>query len=146
MRLAVELLDNVDSVNSYTKVSQWDILPGETKDLYFQLVDASKGGLRYIPQEVPANPNPIVPVVRLMIPRNTVITGSINNVRVSSDYSIDVVATQPFAGDASIWKVSFSEAETQVMATGSIQVKVTEGTKVSIARNEFAIRMVPLEG
>lgn len=131
MRLAIQLLDFI-SVNSFTNLNSVDIVKGETKDIYFQLMNHSTG-LRYVPT-APTT-------VAVSIPRQTQITGDINNNRQYNDYSINKYATQASPSDGSIWKISLTSSDTTNMISAAMKVTVTEGVGVQIAILDQAVQM-----
>jgi hypothetical protein len=52
MVLSFQPLESVTDVNHFTPVPAWRLTAGDTPTLYFQLVDASRGGCRYVPASV----------------------------------------------------------------------------------------------
>lgn len=122
------MLDNVASVNGFDWATQVEYTSGDGPvDVYFQLVDLNQdrvsagfkfGGRRYAPavgatvQVTIANIDDLVQVVR--------------------------AATQPFANDPSIWKVTMLATD-KVSGTCALSIKLTEGAAVKYGRVDAAI-------
>ena len=106
MKLSAKFLKNVENVNSFQYVSQWDIAEGSAQRLYFQIVDKLKEDLRYISQATVVDS---VTVTFLSIDDNSEITKT---------------ATQPFADDKSIWYIDLTVS--QVPNSGAAKFSITE--------------------
>jgi hypothetical protein len=104
MKLTAKALQNVDSVNAFKYSSQVEGFEGQPNDLYFQLFDEHRG-LRYIPAS------------------GSSLKVTFQNVDTSLNY--DKVATNPFADDRSIFKISLASTET--FSTGGLKFVLTEG-------------------
>lgn len=116
MLLSAKPLKNVMNINSWQYCNAWMVSSGQPFDLYFQLVDlekdtaiSPKGGftdtnIRYIPQGTTSA---------------QVVFDALDD-----DEVITVNASQPFADDKSIWKISL--LSTQVPNSGNVKVIVTE--------------------
>lgn len=111
MLLGARLLSGVNSVNNFIFTPNYEASAGNAFDLYFQLTDReqhktdqgfSPAGLRYIP-----GAGATVSVTALNLDASKVLTRT---------------ATKPFAGDTSIWKVSFLASDP---LTGTISLKIT---------------------
>lgn len=137
MRLGIQLLKNVSSVNSFDVTRQLSLSRGETFDLFFRLVDLDQGGLRYIPGSGAD--------VFVEIPQFPEAYPTINNVRDVRDDSIRRNAVGAYPEDRSMWKLPLLAEDTAVMTTTSIRVTVTDGSEVKIAKLDLAIIVDPEE-
>ncbi len=118
MLLSARILTGVASVNVFTYTDSARFTEGDTVDLYFQLVDMEverdayqAKGRRYIPADE------ATPVVSVSF-------GSIDNAK-----KIARTAIQPFAGDSSIWKVSFLATD---VVRGTMDMRITLTETISI--------------
>jgi hypothetical protein len=137
MRLGIQLLTNVTSINNFGTASQIIINKGETFDLYFRLIDLSQGGTRYIPS---ASATTLVE-----IPQFEEAYPSLTNTRVVRDDSVRRAGTIPFADDRSIWLLSLLVDDTDTMTTSSLRVTLTDGAEIKIAVLPLALVLGPLE-
>lgn len=137
MRLGIQPLVNVSSVNDFDAVRQVLINRGETYDLYFQLIDKNKDGLRYIPGAT-ATVLVEIPLFAEAFPTEL-------NVRDVQDNSIRREATAAFADDRSIWTLPLLAEDTANMTSSSIRVTVTDGASVKIAVLDLALIVGPEE-
>ncbi len=138
MRLGIQLLNIGATLNDYDKKSFIEFAQGETVDVIFQLVNLDNAGLRYMPAAGCT--------VFVEIPRYPEYFGTISNQRTTSDYSVRRMATQAFADDRSIWKLSLSALDTSNMMSSNMRVTVTEGGKISIALLPQALKVIRSEG
>lgn len=129
MRLGFRVLDSSSSLNNLQYLNQRIIVPGETTDIFVQLVDLntvtdkSQWGTRVMPAT------------------GATLNATINSV--NDAFTLSKVMTQPFAQDPSIWKFSLLATETQNMAGINMDLILTEGSNVSIARGFNVIIMSP---
>jgi hypothetical protein len=123
------MLNNSSLLNSLAYLNQVIINPGETYTVYFQLVDldqprvANAPGQRYIP-----------------------VSGSTLSVQLNSINQANVITkipSNPFADDRSIWSFNLSAAETAIAAGVNMNVTLTEGSLIRIARAEAVIIIGP---
>lgn len=124
MRLSAKMLKNVSSVNHFEYSSTSFLSEGGTNDIYFQLVDLDK--VYYPAVDTSALPNNPV--------RYMPITGATVGVIFDSlfdDAEITLAASQPFAQDPSIWKVTLAADE--IPASGNFIFSLTEGASVKRA-------------
>jgi hypothetical protein len=105
MRLSARILDNVANVNNWDHVSEAHISEGEVSSFHFQIINKSKDDIRYLTQAVAYS-----------------VTVSFPSIDDAEDF--DVIATQPFSDDKSIWKVSL--AASQVPSSGAFVVAIVE--------------------
>lgn len=112
MLLTGRMLNNVSNVNSFCYVMEAAFTEGDPQDVYFQLLDGSKGeapGMRYMP------------------PATTTLSVSINHI--DSAKAITRSATQPYpTSDPSIWKITFLSTDT-LKGTFDIRLTLTEPTR-----------------
>lgn len=137
MRLGIQLLKGVSSVNDYEVTRQLRINRGETFDVYFQLIDQDRGGLRYMPASGST--------VFVELPLFEEAFPTTNNVRDLQDNSIRRNADQPFTEDASIWRLPLVADDTLVMTTTSMRVTLTEGSDTKITVLDLALVVGPEE-
>lgn len=106
MNLAVRLLNNVCNVNDFEQVSSITLTRGNPDKIYFRVVQPSNGDLRYIP--------------------TTPTTGLVKFLHNDNSKKISRAASQPFAGDTSIWSVDV--LSTDEIQFDSMTFQLTEGT------------------
>ena len=133
MRLGIQLLNTDATLNDFDKKSFIEFAQGETVDIVFQLVNLDKSGTRYIPASGCS--------VFVEIPRYPEYFGTISNQRTMADYSIRRYASQAFADDRSIWKLSLTSIDTSNMMSSNIRVTVTEASKKSIGILQQALKV-----
>lgn len=120
MRLSAKILRNVSNVNSFQYDEQAYLAEGSTNEFYFQLVDLSRLTYGKDSQEYPDHPLRYMPAVGATI--------SAEFDSLYDDEKFAIMATQPFANDTSIWKVSFQPD--QLPKTGNFSITLTEGSSV----------------
>ena len=57
--------------------------------------------------------------------------GTISNIREIVDFSIRRAATQPFAGDSSVWSLPLTSTDTNSMMSSNVRITLTEGSVIS---------------
>jgi len=119
MKLSAKFLINVESVNNFDYVDQWDVSEGSAHRLHFQLIDKQMGDLRYLSQATVLGP---VTVTFL-----SVVDGS----------EIVKIATQPFADDKSVWYIDL--LATEVPNAGAVKMSISEDAVISQFRVDLAI-------
>lgn len=131
MRLSAKMLRNVDGVNSFQYADQNYIYEGQENEIYLQIVDLDKRTKEGDSEALPQHP------LRYMPEAGATLKGEFDSL--FDDEEFEVVATQPFPQDSSIWKMTLS-AE-QLPKTGNLTIVLTEGTKVkrSIIRNVITV-------
>lgn len=110
MNLSTRFLSNVANVNSFIYVDRPTFTEGDTSDVYLQLID----------KELDTPAFNYYPPYRRFVP----IAGSTLIVVLMSLDSTRVVtkaATQPFVGDASIWKFSVTPSD---RLRGSVNMRI----------------------
>lgn len=110
MRLNAKMLKNVANINQWEYASTVHVQEGQINEIYFQIIDLNKkldSGcyLRYLSAAA-------------------VIGVEVTFPSIDDDQVIVATATQPFADDKSIWKVSL--LSTQLPNSGAINIKLTE--------------------
>lgn len=129
MILGARLLTSVVSVNFFDFTTQVEAAGGDAFDVYFQFIDKeqhtssegySPSGNRYMPT-----------------PGASVVTTVLN---LDGARQFSRVATQPFAQDPSIWKVSFLSTD-PLDGTGSFKVVLTEGGVARTVYLQAALRI-----
>ena len=117
MRLNAKIIKNVSSVNHWEYTDSAYLQADQINDFYFQLVDLDKIQPGEKSKALPDFP------LRYM-PQGAVVSLSVTFPDLNPDNQFTVLATQPFADDKSIFKVTLSSA--QVPNSGAIQVSLTE--------------------
>jgi hypothetical protein len=121
------MLDGVGSVNDFTYVDVVEFTQGDQVDVYFQLIDASKD--KALQQFKPAGR-------RFMPAAGATLQVTLDNI--DDDKKVTRAASQPFAGDPSIWKVSVLSTDV-IRGTINLVLVLTESGKVTRGRAEAAI-------
>ena len=122
MRLGIQMLDSISTLNDLKFRNQIDILPGETSTVMFQLTNAD-AGMRYMPG-----------------------TGSSVGIVIKSvnkAFTLTKAATQPFPQDLSIWSFNLNATETGSMAGVNMFVTLTDGASVKKAVAQSVIVVAP---
>lgn len=129
MRLSAKILKNVNSVNSWQYVSQAFMQEGQANEMYIQLVDLDQS-TSIVCEKSTANPeHPI----RYISPATTVVVSALFD-SLETIGQFNITATQPFATDKSIFKLSLTLA--QVPNSGNLTITVVED---SVSRS-FVVR------
>ncbi len=126
MLLTARPLINVADVNIWEYADEVRFTQGDQTYIYFQLIDAEKDksaklpGKRYVPSA------------------GAVLTMVIHSIDIAKTYT--KVATQPFVGDSSIWRIQVLSTDT-IVGTASIKLSLTEGaiTTRGVIRNALSI-------
>lgn len=106
MSFSVKLLENVNNINQFQTVESVRLTRGNPYSLYFRVIQPTVGGLRYIPA--------------------TGATGTVKFTHIDDTKKITRAATNPFAGDKSIWKVDI--LATDEIQFNSMTFELTDGT------------------
>jgi hypothetical protein len=134
MRLTARILENVSGVNSWQYADQASFTEGDAPTIYFQLVDASSdradqgfvpGGRRYVPASGATL---------------TVLIDHIDDAR-----KLTKVATQPYAGDLSIWSIQLLSSD-KLRGTLNLKLTLTESGKVTYGLVQSALGVQSLDG
>lgn len=104
MHLSCKFLENCINVNNYMIKSSVTVYDGQMNDIYIQLCDLNQN-IRYIPQGTTS------------LTAKFFAINSVNNITVS--------ATQPFADDKSIWKISLGN---QLPRAGALTLILIENS------------------
>jgi hypothetical protein len=132
MLLSCSFLTQVADVNNFNESPKVLMTEGDTVDIWLQLKDMSQNPLT-------SGFNP--PGRRYMPPVGAtlqVIVDSLNTAR-----KVVKFATQPFANDPSIWKVTLLPAD-KVVGTHALKLVLTEGGKVTNGVVSAAVHSTPL--
>jgi len=122
MRLSAKMLKNVANVNNFEFADSAHVQEGQINDIYLQLVDLDMTPIDGDSESLPEHP-------MRHLPQGAAIGLEITfpALRNESDdpapEQFTVAATQPFADDKSIWKVTL--ASTQTPKSGNIKAKLT---------------------
>lgn len=130
MLLSIRFLTNVGGVNDFTYNDGFvEFTEGEAPELYFQLIDTNKdkaaegykpSGRRYMPA--------------------TGATLSVVIENIDTAKKITRLATQPFASDPSIWKLTIFSTD-QIKGTATLRLTLVEGTKSTYGKAIAALRV-----
>jgi hypothetical protein len=130
MRLSAKMLKNVANVNHFEYQDQIEIFEGNENEFHFQLVDLDKITTEKDSKALPDHP------LRYMS-ENTSLVVEFDSL--FDDEKFEVSATQPFALDSSIWKVSLTEEQTP--KTGNMTFRFTEDGKTKRVSVRNVIRV-----
>jgi len=119
MRLNAKMLKNVVDVNHYQQSSQAYISEGQPNDMYIQLIDLD-WSTKASPEQSAAFPQ--FPI--RYISQAAVIEVKATFLALDDDEEFEVIATQAFADDKSIWKFSLTASQTP--NAGNLLITVTE--------------------
>ena len=130
MLLSARVLKDVSSVNSFQHDLNLSWTQGDALDVYIQLLDASldradqgfnPGGRRFCPAAASTL---------------SVVLENLDDAK-----KITRMATQPFAGDASIWKLVINASD-KIQGTPQMRLTLTEGAKVTrgVAKMLFRVQ------
>jgi hypothetical protein len=133
MRLSARILKNVVNVNYWQHSNQAHVSEGQPNDVYIQLIDldwSTKGS----PEQSAAFPQ--YPI--RYISQATSIGVKAIFLAIDDDEEFEVVGTQPFLDDKSIWKFELSAA--QVPNAGNLKITVTENVGGNNIDKSFIIQ------
>ena len=130
MLLSARILKDCASVNSFEYADSAQFTKGDVVDVYFQLIDASLDT---------ASENFIPPGRRYMPASGATLSIVVENI--NDAVKITRTATQPYATDGSIGKVSFFASDV-IEGTSNLRLTLTEGLKVTkgLLKNAFRIQ------
>jgi len=136
MRLSAKMLKNVSNVNHFEYKSPAYVSEGNSNIIYFQIVDLDKP----VSPTIDTGTLPNYPLRHMPASGSTVMV-IFDSLLDNAQFSI--AAVQPFAQDASIWKVTLSSA--QLPKSGNFIFELTESGNtyhvvvkggISVALNE----------
>jgi len=130
VNLSARFLSNVANVNSFIYVDRPTFTEGDTSDVYLQLID----------KELDTPAFNYYPPYRRFVPT----TGSTLIVVLMSLDSTRVVtkaATQPFVGDASIWKFSVTPSD-RLRGSVNMRIQLNQGGIITNALIQPAINIL----
>ena len=117
MRLSAKILKNVASVNQWYYGNQASVQEGQANEIYLQIVN-----LDITPGAEKSAALPEYPIRYISQATVSALVATFPSIDDASEFSI--TATQPFASDKSIWKLSLSN--TQLPKSGNFKLKLTE--------------------
>lgn len=119
MLLSARMLNDVGGVNSFDYVQIAQASSGDTVDIYFQLIDASKNQ---------SSPNSVwSPTgLRYMPAAGATLQASLKSI--DDAKTVTRFCAQPFAQDGSIWKLSMLSTDT-IAGTFGLTLTLNEGGK-----------------
>lgn len=130
MLLSARLLNHYANINQFEPALQTEFTEGDPVTVYLQLTDLTKNkenkpltGMRYVPA--------------------TGATLSVVIKSVDGTKTLTKTATNPDAGDRSVWSFSISSADA-VKGTLSLQLTLTEGGTIRHGRVDSALMAYPL--
>jgi hypothetical protein len=135
MRLNAKILKNVAGVNQWYYANQAAVQEGQANEIYLQLVDLDK-----TPGTEKSSALPDFPL--RYITQATVATLEATFPSIDDAQEIVVAASQPFADDKSIWKISLTN--TQLPKSGNFKLKLTEdgADKHILVRNGVTVDLL----
>lgn len=131
MHLSARVLKDVQSVNSFEADTELSWTEGDTLDIHLQLIDVSLDralqgfqpeGRRYVPAA------------------GATLSCVIENI--DDAKKITRLASQPFANDGSIWRLSILATDV-IRGTPQLRLTLTEGTKVTRGLVRLALKIHP---
>lgn len=131
MHLSARVLKDVQSVNSFEADTELSWTEGDTLDVHLQLIDVSLDralqgfqpeGRRYVPAA------------------GATLSCVIENI--DDAKKITRLASQPFANDGSIWRLSILATDV-IRGTPQLRLTLTEGTKVTRGLVRLALKIHP---
>lgn len=139
MRLSAKMLKNVSNVNHWEYAETAYVQEGQVNEFYFQLVDLDK-----IHQGEKSKILPDFPL-RYMS-QATEVSVEATFLDVNPDNQFAVIATQPFADDKSIFKITLTSD--QVPNSGNLQISLTEdgNTKKFLIKGGIKVEMQDVGG
>lgn len=139
MRLSAKIITNVSNINHWEYVTEAFVQEGQVNEIYFQLVDLNK--IHYLEKSKTLPDFPL-----RYIPQGDIIEVEAEFPALVEDEVITIQATQPFADDKSIWKVSFTED--QVPSSGNFIIRLSEDGNVRtfLTRNTLRVELLNVGG
>lgn len=131
MLLSARPLKDCVGVNSFEPATELEWTEGDTVDLFFQLIDSqldkpeqgfSPAGRRYVPAA------------------GATLSCVLENI--DDAKQLTRLATQPFANDGSIWKLSILGTDS-IRGTPQLRLTLTEGAKVTRGIAKLCIKIHP---
>lgn len=137
MRLSAKILENVSGVNHWNYASEANVYEGQVNEIYIQLVDISKAiHIDSVIGEIPEYP-------MRYIPQGSSIAVAAVFPALDDSEEFSIAATQPFADDKSIWKITIPSS--QLPKSGNFQLNLTEDGVVKSVIVKSAISAELLE-
>ncbi len=126
MLLSARVLINVADVNTFEYADEARFTQGDQTYIYFQLIDSEKDKTAKLPGR------------RYTPTAGATLVAVISSIDTAKTYT--KVATQPYSGDLSIWRIQVLSTDT-VVGTASIKLALTEGsvTTRGIIRNALSV-------
>lgn len=137
MRLSARILKNVIDVNHWRHSAQAYLAEGQENEVYIQLVDLDQSTKSTDEQSAAFPQYPI-----RYLSQATVIEATATFLNIDDSQEYEIAGTQPFADDKSIWKFVLSES--QIPASGNLQIKITEDgkTKTLVIRQAIVVDLI----
>lgn len=137
MRLGAKILKNVVDVNHWQQANQAQLSEGQANEVYIQLVD-NDWSTKSSPEQSAAFPQ--FPI-RYISQADAIAVKAVF-LDIDDDQEFEIVATQPFADDKSIYKFDLTNA--QIPNSGNLLIVVTEdgADKSIVIQNGIAIDLL----
>lgn len=119
MRLSAKILKNVIDINHFQHSNQSIVSEGQANDIYIQLIDLD-WSTKASPEQSSAFPQ--YPI--RYISGATVLQVKATFLAIDDDEEFEIIASQPFTDDKSIFK--FSLTNDQIPNSGNLLITVTE--------------------
>lgn len=141
MRLSAKMLKNVVGVNNWSHSNQAYLSEGQANDVYIQLVDLD-WTTKASPEQSSAFPQ--YPI--RYISQASAVEVKATFLDIDDDQEFEIIATQPFADDKSIFKFSLSNS--QIPNSGNLLITITEDnvSKSFIIQNAITVSLLNVGG
>lgn len=139
MRINAKILKNVANINQWEYANQAYAQEGQINEFYFQLVDLDKTHETERSIALPDNP-------LRYIPQGAVVSVEVTFPDIDSASQFTVIASQPFADDKSIYKVTL--ASSQIPNSGGFTIKLIEDgvEKQFLVRDAIKVELLNVGG
>jgi hypothetical protein len=137
MRINARMLKNIIDVNHWQYSNQTRVSEGQANDVYIQLVD-----LDWSVKDTQENLSAFTQFPIRYISPASVISVKATFLSLDDDQEFEVIATQPFVNDGSIFK--FALTSVQVPSVGNLKITVTEDSvdKVFIIKQAIVVDLL----
>lgn len=154
MRISAKAIINYSDINSFSFANQWSINEGDSSNLYFQLVDLDRSGLRYL-LGIGSSNQPYS--VNVTFPSNQValntysnatnqgfapILNTLNFPTIDSSLITSFAGIQADANDPSVWKAVIPAGTS--ISSGNVLFSVTQGSNVTTFNVINLLQVQPL--
>ena len=121
MRLSAKILKNISNINAWEYTSSAFIQEGQANDIYIQLVDLNRSVSPEKSSAFPEHP------IRYISQATAVVVTAIFD-SVDDALEFEIIGTQPFADDGSIFKFTLTSAQTP--SAGNLKIEISEDAAI----------------